>query len=1162
MNKSSNTENKIKNRSEAFINAIVAMFRAILKSELAKISGFVIILIIALMLIMPFLLSSRALKSNLQNKIATISGGNFKIKGDVDIAIFPLPAITINNSSLTNYQYFNQNCNFHFDKIIIRFPLIASNNNIFSLIKLNKPVAECFFPDQKPEKLILGDQEREGQDDDKNKNQQKIDNNEIAMSIFPIDKIDNIKFNHYNFNLAVNDGKIINHSNSLVTKNINNINFFTKLRNNKFGGDVEFNIDRNKYNGEFRIVFNGHAGDNKSFINIISNDINLNITGDVANDRSKFLMPEFSGKITANIFNIKDLYGAIFYSDAIYEKLKNSDKKLLINANIKSGNNEILIDNINFDSELISGSGDVNFDFNYKIPLIDINFNLENLDLSNIWSLDKAKILLKDNSGNKNILQPVDAGDKSNDIKNDLDIKNNDQITKDEKENSDNNLQKSSDESVSSKNINSNKNITKSGNVSTNIDSNQNNKDLEGDEGDENNNNNSANNDRQLVIEMPLNPANDLNVKSNDNKVVDNNQNLQKYDVKNSPNLLQDDSNSLNKKDDKQKDFVISGVKNNKQKYSDNILDMKEFFNKIADEKSQKKKYFDLTAEINIKNINYFDAELKNFSLYFTISKNGEIAILPMNFQLKNVGMFRFIGFFDNSGISPILVGNIDSFGDNFENFVKIFKFNDKIIKKDLLKNYQINSRILMVPNQIILDDFYLSLNSGDAQIIGNVKIDDRYDNTKIYATLEAANFNYDRYFNKFDFDQYKEPGGLFRRLIWLNEMMSIYDIDLKFDNLIYNNKAYTDSKIGFLFGYGNVGLKYFDLRNLDNRYLGNFKIDVGGKKPMINIDFMANGLKYFSKNWQKISENKDKKPVNILEDKSIKNYNNHPNIFEEFLQLPSLDGFDGKINIDINNSSFDNIDVSSLKIKSNIKDGVAEIKDLKSTIFGGYVNYKGSIGLKFNKNISGNIEAKSINLKNVFDIFKVNNIAGTANIASSISFLASDYKQFIDSLNANVKFNINAPIIEKFGITQLVQKMFFHKIYQKELENPESILFNPANQSYFKNSNGQFIVNKGDLKYKVNATAPALTAIVSGKINLDSGKNTATSNIIFLTGNPTKPTAINLAISFMDSKNGFEQKTNFNQVYQYLGIGKKDNISQNIANPTIGNSQLIDKVN
>jgi predicted Na+-dependent transporter len=77
MNKSSNTENKTANRLKSFINAIIAMFRAILKSELTKISGFVIILIIALMLAMPFLLSSKSLKSNLQNKITTITGGIF-----------------------------------------------------------------------------------------------------------------------------------------------------------------------------------------------------------------------------------------------------------------------------------------------------------------------------------------------------------------------------------------------------------------------------------------------------------------------------------------------------------------------------------------------------------------------------------------------------------------------------------------------------------------------------------------------------------------------------------------------------------------------------------------------------------------------------------------------------------------------------------------------------------------------------------------------------------------------------------------------------------------------------------------------------------------------------------------------------------------------------
>ena len=70
-------------------------------------------------------------------------------------------------------------------------------------------------------------------------------------------------------------------------------------------------------------------------------------------------------------------------------------------------------------------------------------------------------------------------------------------------------------------------------------------------------------------------------------------------------------------------------------------------------------KNIDLTADIKIKKIKYFDGELTDFNLYAILSKDGEISILPMTFKTPDLANAWVGGVIDNNSIPPKFVGKI-----------------------------------------------------------------------------------------------------------------------------------------------------------------------------------------------------------------------------------------------------------------------------------------------------------------------------------------------------------------------------------------------------------------------------------------------------------------------------------------------------------------------
>jgi hypothetical protein len=134
-----------------------------------------------------------------------------------------------------------------------------------------------------------------------------------------------------------------------------------------------------------------------------------------------------------------------------------------------------------------------------------------------------------------------------------------------------------------------------------------------------------------------------------------------------------------------------------------------------------------------------------------------------------------------------------------------------------------------------------------------------------------------------------------------------------------------------------------------------------------------------------------------------------------------------------------------------------------------------------------------------------------------------------------------------------MVVKMFAPKIYADDLRNPETILLNPQAKTTFKEASGVIQVNgERNGKVEIKASSTAINAILSGSITEANKKVDLLFNVIFLSGTRKKQTPINIATNLKGNLKNLSQKTNLDQVRQYLGLPKIDtpNYSNPVASP------------
>ncbi len=548
---------------------------------------------------------------------------------------------------------------------------------------------------------------------------------------------------------------------------------------------------------------------------------------------------------------------------------------------------------------------------------------------------------------------------------------------------------------------------------------------------------------------------------------------------------------------------------------------------------ANKIKNFDLSSEIKIKSVKYLEGEIKDVNLYLTISKEGQILILPMIFSIPGDAVVRVNGVLENTDDLPKFIGKLDVNGKNLGESLKWLQLQSQNLKFDNLKEYIIYSDVMLFPNNITLDDFYLSLN-GQSELLGEIKIDSSAKTTNIRNKFQISSLNVDDFFLTSGKNIYLSSGSLLRKLLWLNDIASVTDMEMTFDKLIYKGEVFSDqSSLKLNFGQGYFKITELKMTSDKTNLQGSLSLDISNQNPEFNFNLVANDLHYEATPIEKPSILKDSKSV----DDSKETKKN--TVADQFFALPSLEGFNGNINILVNNLKLDDLEVKNSKVVGKLKDGIMNDATSSCDIYGGNFNYKGTIGIKGDKILNGVLSLNTASLEKMLpDLIGVKNIKGVSNISANITSIADSKDDFVKTLTSEIKFSAVSPIVNGYGLNDLVNKMFYPAQYQQDLRNPESVIFNQSSKTIFKQATGNISIDKDKGgKFSINLTAPALNGVFSGKIDLAENSIDGLMNIIFITGSRQKQIPLNIATAMKGDMESISISSNLDQVRQYLGL-------------------------
>lgn len=545
-------------------------------------------------------------------------------------------------------------------------------------------------------------------------------------------------------------------------------------------------------------------------------------------------------------------------------------------------------------------------------------------------------------------------------------------------------------------------------------------------------------------------------------------------------------------------------------------------------------KTVDLSAEIKVMNGRYMGGEINDVNAYIIVAGQGKILLMPMQLRIPGGGNLRINGAFESSLDNLKFVGQLDSQGEKLGDIFSWLNIESRNMKFDKLTRYQAYSDILLFPNTTVLSNLYLSLPETDTEIGGEIKIRNsgKYSNT--ISNLTINNLRIEDYFLTSERSSYLSPGSLLKKSLWLNDNISDNEINIDFNELHYKNLTLPEQSLKVRIGHGYIEVPNFRVKSDKINLSGSMVLNISGETPEFSLAIDGDKLEY----------NTEKREITdpITRQKTIEHYD----IFDRFFFLPSLEKMSGRLSADFNNLIIDGVSMENFSFDGFIEDGAAKKSFLNCDIYGGKLQYKGFLGLKLNKVLSGTILANHIKVKPLLqDFVGINNIDGTANIASTIVAVASNKKTFLEKFDSEIKFTVAGTTIENYGLTSLMKKMFSLRKDDPELQNPETILFDKDEKTIFSKTKG-VISFKEDKNHsgtiRIAASAPAINTTLSGNINALNQSANMSFNAIFLTGDRKKQTPINIATAIAGPLNSLSTNTNANQVRQYLGLEVKDN--------------------
>jgi len=514
---------------------------------------------------------------------------------------------------------------------------------------------------------------------------------------------------------------------------------------------------------------------------------------------------------------------------------------------------------------------------------------------------------------------------------------------------------------------------------------------------------------------------------------------------------------------------------------------------------------------------------MEDLKLNANISNDDKMSIFPLSFKFPSGSEVRIVGNFDQEVRKNRFFGHIDSHGESMYEILEWLDIKPKNIKIKNLQKFNLYSDLEIGDNDYIFKNFYLNLNDKKTEIYGNVEIKDIKEKRIVTTDLKFSEFDYNKYISIPLKNTYFNEGVLIDKILWLNQIFYIYDLKFNFDKLIYGDEIFENQEFKINLGPGYLKIPNNKFKSQNNDFEINFNIDVSDKKQQLNLLIKANKLK--------IDFQKEYYDEEIPITKTI---------FDRFFQMPSLQGFEGKIDIFAKNFIVGDVEVNNFNYLIPITNSMNQSK-LEMDIFDGKFEFSGINDIKYNKIINGNFNCKSCNLNKIFKSFyNVDNLDGVTNISGNIVGSGKSAYEFKKKLISEISFAISGPSARGYGLNDFIKKIYNGKSSDDEPKNPEDILHKKDSFTQFLQGKG-FINLRGEKNsnFSISLKSTGVNSVFSGIIFVEEESINGTINTIFLAPNNQKQIPINIATNVTGYIDDVALVSNINQARQYLGLEK-----------------------
>lgn len=567
-----------------------------------------------------------------------------------------------------------------------------------------------------------------------------------------------------------------------------------------------------------------------------------------------------------------------------------------------------------------------------------------------------------------------------------------------------------------------------------------------------------------------------------------------------------------------------------------------------------RKKDFDLTLEIKSDLATYKNTTLADLNIYLNSNNYGQLIINPISFRFPGNGRFHANGELNGSSGAPKFVGKINISGDNPD--IIFTQDSNSKLNLDFISKFQLYSNLVLEQNKMNFDNLFINLNNKETEISGDLIYSISNNKPFLKGNFRIDDFDIKHQIKNFNLTKYTKGGSLIEKVFWLNDLSHETDLALKFDKVHYDKEEFLDNSLDLKIKRGSIELENIIFDPAKNDVKANFIVDISQAVPKFDFNIKAKKLAFLSED-KKLSipqyvANKD----GVIEVVNS-NPNYDPNLlirqhsFDQFFNIVSLNGFSGKLNVNIQNFLFKNKSLRNFIVNSKLNNGILDNVLIQGVVDKSSFKYTGSVGLRHTKTISGVATVNNFKIQPIAkDLFNITNIDAMLNASISFSSFGSNREDFAKNIDGELKFSAIAPEITGYGLRDLIRKMFFPKKNLEELKEPEKIINNSEAKTIFRSASGSMVLKKGTAKIYSKVKGILSNSVLSGNIGLVKGDVSLSFNTVFMTGSKKKLAPISIARNISGNVGNFTYASNYDQIMQYLGLKevKKEKTDKDIA--------------